>query len=475
VLPDAGALEQTFGPWRGPDLPPWHAERPHLLANALLEARLAAPHLAPLAEHVLSRAPRRPLASQTIRALTRDRVAAPLLLDEAVTCPWLALDSDIAVNAIGIDIDHADGPARVEQLARAYGLPRPLLVIDPWSGRSHLIALLRTPVLLRPGDRAGPRNLLVRARRMLAAAVNGTPLPPRALMKSPWGRTEYLIGARHLRGARPAVPALWEAYQNAGSGLLWHTEPGDRHAYELRAIIAALADDFGEAAAPEIRHRFRKQRPQPSARGRNCALFDQLRGWAYDHAETDANALAAEAARINAGFPAPLPASEVAATVRSIARFMATRYRPRTDAASRRGRDHLSGAHLTPQARRALSGQVTAAGRAAATDTKIAAAIADLRTAGARVTQAAVAAGARVSLRTVKSRWHGLGMVQDGALSGDAPPCGAPGPQARPSREMKNPSLLPYQPHTPRAGRTGGALGVPVVELRTRSLAQPMR
>jgi hypothetical protein len=257
-------------------------------------------------------------------------------------------------------------------------------------------------------------------------------MPHQSLVKSPWGRTENLIGQRLRRGSSPALPLLWEAYLTANTGLMWHTEPGDLHHYELREIVAALADEFDAVVIePGARRRFGKKRPEPSALGRNCALFDLLRFWAYDGAETDEHRIAAEAERINRGFPVPLSDNEIAAIVRSVARFMAKRYRPRTGINSRRGRDRLAGAGLPPRGRQVLSGQVTAAGRARATDHKIQAARDALQAAGRRATQKAVAAEAGLSLRTVKSRWRRGEKVQDDALSGNAPRRGARGPQAR--------------------------------------------
>jgi hypothetical protein len=249
-------------------------------------------------------------------------------------------------------------------------------------------------------------------------------MPHQSLVKSPWGRTENLIGQRLRRGSSPALPMLWEAYSALDTGLTWHTEPGDLHAYELREIVAALADEFAAMAAePGTRKRFRKSRPEPSALGRNCALFDLLRFWAYDHAETDEHRIAAEADRINRGFPVPLSDREVAAVVRSVARFMAQRYRPRIGIHSRPGRDRQVSADLTPKGRQSLSGRLTAAGRARATDEKIQAARDALRAAGRRATQKAVAAEAGLSLRTIKSRWRRGEKVQDDALSGTAPRC----------------------------------------------------
>lgn len=417
-----------------------HRARPHLLANALCAAREAAPHLAEFAAFLLPGAPRRPLASQTIRSDVRDRHSDPFLLDDAVSLPWLALDSQEARNVLAVDVDHPAGPERAAALAADYGLPRPTLVLDPWSGRSHAVWRLATPVLMTEGAKQGPRILANLAGRLLAAGMNGTLLPPRSLLKCPWGRSEHLIGSVLRRVPQPAVPALWAAHQVAGTGLLWHTEPGDLRAVELREILAALADDFGEeVAAPTTRKRFR-HRGEPSALGRNCSLFDAVRWWAYDRAETDARAITDEVDRVNGLFAEPLPRAEVAATARSIARFMATRYRPRSAAQERRGRDAQDGADLDRHGRQQLAGRRSATVRSSTTDTRIAAAVAALQAAGRTPTQAAIVAETGLGERTVRRRWTRPIAV----LSGSAP-LGAPGAVGARLEETRK-ILTPFSP-----------------------------
>lgn len=385
-----------------PSLAPWHAQRPHLAINAMMQARASASHLAPLIDFLVPWLPRRPLASANIRSVAvRDRYADPMLLDDAVTMPWLAFDGTDARNVIAIDVDHADGPDRTEALA-AYGLPRPTLVIDPWSGRSHAVWRLATPVLTGEGARLGPQKLLHVAGSMLAAAMGGTLMPPRALLKSPWGLLENLQGHRLRRGDVPAMPSLWEAYNASGTSLMWHTVPGDLRPVELREIVAALADDYAAAMPAPVR-RWHKQRGEPSALGRNSALFDLTRWWAYDRIERDGGAIHDEAMRVNATFATPLPANEVAATARSIARFMNTRFGRKASRAARR--DDEAGQGMTPEQKRSLAGRASADAVIARTNDKIMRGIEALRAAGARVTQKALAAVSGMSLRTIASRW----------------------------------------------------------------------
>ena len=321
-------------------------------------------------------------------------------------------------NTIVIDIDDANGAAGVDELAAAYRLPRPVLIADPYSGRSHAVFRLASPVLVSGGGKMGPRFLLDLAGRMLAAALRGTVLPHRTLIKSPWGLELALIGARLRRTPTPATPAVWDAYEEFGSPLMWLTVPGDHHAFELREIIDALAGDFGAAVtSPAARRHFRRRRAEPSALGRNCALFDLTRWWAYDLAERDGGAIQGQAERVNAGFPNPLPANEVAATARSIARFMQAKYRGGGGVGGpgggRRGRDREAGGDLPPDERKALAGRATAAARKTASADKIRAATEALQAKGERVTQAAVATLAGVSLLTVKRHWHSIPMVSD--------------------------------------------------------------
>ena len=383
--------------------PGWHDGHPEL-GRALAEAHRSAPHLQALANHLLPCLPRKPRASQTIRAITIERRSDPCPLDQAVTLPWLALDSSSHRNAIVVDIDHADGPERAAQLASAYGLPRPSVVIDPWSARSHALFLLATPVGILPKARTGPRLLCDLAGRLLAAAMHGTLLPAGTLVKNPWGEIGNLIGQRLRRGPAPVAPLLWKSHQAAGNGLMWHTEPGDLRLIELREIVAALAEEYEEIVTSHAtRAHFGKSRGEPDARGRNCALFDLVRWWAYDCHEKDGGRIQEEADRVNAGFPDPLPAAEVRATARSISRFMMNRYKP--GAIKRHGRDHDGSNNLTPRARQAFAGRATAACRTAHTEVSLKAALGRLRAAGRSVTQTATAAESGISLSTVKRHW----------------------------------------------------------------------
>jgi hypothetical protein len=371
--------------------------------RAFDEANNKAPHLAALARDLLGMMPRRPLASQNVRAITLRPSVNELWLEDAIACPWICPNSRRRINALLIDIDHADGSDLVDLLPP--GCPRPTLVIDPHSGRAHAILPLATPVLTGEGARSAPQHLAKRVLLLMAAALRGTPLPQVTMVKSPWGLTSNLIGSRRRRTPTP----VWEAHQEhtereGRNALMWITQQGSGPA-ELGDIVAALdgdyADEIAEAVQPQHRRKHKAEQIDPAEGGRNVALFKMTSRWAYDSCEREESAIQAEATRINAGFPIPLPASEVAATARSICSFMNTRFRPRFGSTGRR-RDFSTNRGMDARARLAFAGRRTAECRGATTGARITAARAQLKAAGERVTQAAIAARAGVSVRTVQ-------------------------------------------------------------------------
>jgi len=112
-------------------------------------------------DSIIRNMPRRPPASQHIRAITRNPSTGPLPIHDAITVPWICFNSNRRLNALVVDIDHADGPEMVAALPP--GCPRPTLSINPHSGRAHAILFLAAPVLTGKGDRPGPQNLAKRA------------------------------------------------------------------------------------------------------------------------------------------------------------------------------------------------------------------------------------------------------------------------------------------------------------------------
>lgn len=285
-----------------------------------------------------------------------------------------------------------------------------------------------------------PQRLLNLAGRLLAAARRGTVMRHRCLVKNPFGLLKDLIGARLQRAPEPATPGLWDAFLASKSPSMWITQPGDHHRFELQKVAAALMDDFGEQQIADwpAHPRVRKIRPEPSAFGRNCKLFDRLRFWAYDHQEKDGGFILDEGWRMNAEFADPLPPAEVVAIARSVARFMNTKFKPRSES-STRGRDAREGVGLDRVSRQRMAGLKSSRARAAKTDAAIEAGLRVLRQAGVTITQATLVKASGKSLRTIKSRWdpawksssmQAPSMVQIAALSGNG---AAPHPPSRPT------------------------------------------
>jgi len=390
--------------------------------------------------------PRKPRASQSIRAITRNPVSGPLPLDVAIDCPWICPNSATAINALLVDVDHDDILDLLPQLA-AVGAPVPDVILDPWSGRAHAVLWLADPVPTHEGALAKPQKTADYALRLLAAALCGSPMPQGGLIKSPWGRVSALIGSRLKRGVRPSVPDRWDAYvaaAAAGSDLMWITRPGTGPA-ELRDVIRTLAPmvEF-DARSSRPKDNIRKNRGIPDGRGRNCECFDLLRWWAYDHKEDNLEALLHEADRINNSgiFAVQLGAAEIGATARSVARFMRTRYAPRpaADLRCNRGRDAEAGAEMELRAKRVFAAVTSAKANLSRTEAKIAAGLQALRAAGTSVTQTTLARAAGISVRTIQSRWRADPNPQNGALSGGAALRAAVGAEA-PMRKAKSPSL----------------------------------
>jgi hypothetical protein len=290
--------------------------------------------------------------------------------------------------------------------------------MDTWSGRAHAILPLCSPVCLTAKGREGPKILADLAGRLLAAALGGSLLPARSVAKNPWGRQEALTGHLLRIGHAPAYPELHELTQ--ARGLVWHTIPGTGPV-ELKSVIDALAPQYwhepaAQAATP---HRKGNRRGTPNPLGRNTILFDRVRWWAYDREEKDLSEILAEALRVNAEFSSPLPSAEVTATAKSIAKFMAVRFRPRTGMNDRikRGRDkEYISAHMTMEERQSVSGYRTTELRTQSTLSKLFQAADRLSEQDKIPTQSAIAEMVGISLKRVKQLWKTRGKY--GVLSG---------------------------------------------------------
>lgn len=195
-------------------------------------------------------------------------------------------------------IDHDGGEAR--WAAERAGLPDPSRVsLNPHTGTGHIEYALRDPVVLTDTAHRAPVNLLARIEHGLSGLLDGdVAYGGKKNTKNPWN-------AAHTTVWGPAT-AL----------------------YGLRQLARAL-DQLG--ALPRARDP-RRHVPR-SIVGRNCALFDLIRKWAYprrgDHNQlsTWEHAVFAHAWTLNETIiateftPGPLTATETGHIARSIARW----------------------------------------------------------------------------------------------------------------------------------------------------------
>jgi len=315
--------------------------------------------------------------------------------------PWISLDGPQHRNAMIIDIDHGDG------LELALALPpalRPHLVVDPWSGRSAGIYPLDDPHYVGPGASPKSRAYWDAQAWRLSRYFRGSVLPHGSLTKNPLGLVEMLEGQQLRRTAQPTSP-LWDAWREMRSEFLWLSYPGARHIdlYDVRAYFEPLEAD-GEAPPPQLRRP--RWRGVPDQRGRNCELFDLLRWWAYDADERNGAAMAAKAAELNQVFLDPLPLSEVAGVARSVTKYMQQPHQPYEN--WNRGIMKLDKTGLELRDKQRLAALRTADLKAAQTQAKLQVIVRHWRPEDGRMTQAAVAQQAGVSLKTVKRAWSSL-------------------------------------------------------------------
>jgi len=134
-----------------------------------------------------------------------------------------------------------------DRIAEVLGLPAPSWVaINPHTTTGHIVYALKDPVTLTDAARRPPVNLLARVEHGLAVVLDGDPGYTGGLTKNP---THFMH------------PTLW----------------GPEEArYGLRELASALDDLKALPRAGNARRNVHR-----SAVGRNVALFDDTRAWAY--------------------------------------------------------------------------------------------------------------------------------------------------------------------------------------------------
>lgn len=229
--------------------------------------------------------PRRPLATDdlTLGCWRQSR-------DQALERRYLEHSPRALLSMLVVDVDHHD------TLMRAIGLPRhhpePSWVAEGLSGRGHVGWVLSSPVCRTDAGRQAPLEFAARVQEGLRRALDGDAGYAGLLTKNP-----------------------------THDG--WYPTWGRAEPYELRDLAEGLGKWLpGALPARAI---------ETTGLGRNVRLFDDLRQWAYraryryqDRLEWE-ETVAAVAVNMNV-FPVPLPATEVAATAQSVARWVWRRF-----------------------------------------------------------------------------------------------------------------------------------------------------
>lgn len=160
---------------------------------------------------------------------------------DALGMAYIEANPLVMQSLVVIDRDRTD----TDLAADLAGLPRPTYVAsNPHTGTGHIVYGLSSPVCLTDAAHRRPINLLARIEQGLTTVLDGDPAYGGRITKNP-------LVAPHV--------TLW----------------GDQ-LYELRTLARAL-DGIG--ALPDTNNP--RKTLNASALGRNVALFDLTRAWAY--------------------------------------------------------------------------------------------------------------------------------------------------------------------------------------------------
>lgn len=201
-------------------------------------------------------------------------------------------------NLLVVDIDHPD--ALLRAVSDREGWRPNAIVENPHNGHAHGVWALREPVTRTEYAHKKPLAYAAAVTEGLRRSVGGDKGYSGLLTKNPTHHT-------------------WEAS--------WFTD----HLYGLDELTHHLTNHG--SMPPASWHRTKRR--NPVGLGRNCALFEWARGWAYREVRRHwgdpdglGRAIAARAALINQEeFSEPLPASEVRTLAASIHRWIITKSR----------------------------------------------------------------------------------------------------------------------------------------------------
>lgn len=232
--------------------------------------------------------PHRPLAADDY-----ERGVYPCGWQAAASQRTIQLNPPSMTHWLVFDCDHQD-PERW----RTAGLPEPTFTtVNPINQHHHVVYKLTAPVCTTERGRVGPQRYLRAVREALRAALDGDPGYSGLLTKNP-------------------LSACWVAIRPVG----------ELRAYSLSELAAGLdLRAAGRRAAPGGPDA--AELAEVGAGGRNRALFDCVRKWAYTNRAT-ADEVCARAHQCNQQLAEPLGGREVDAISKSVARFVARHITP---------------------------------------------------------------------------------------------------------------------------------------------------
>mgnify|MGYP005816278091 CR=1 FL=1 len=227
---------------------------------------------------------------------------------EALARRYIQANPDVVSNLLVVDIDHPDAFLRAVN-ARSGWTPN-AVVENRANGHAHAAWALSEPVTRTEYARRKPLAYAAAVVEGLRRSVDGDKAYSGLMTKNP-------------------THADWDA--------TWLTD----RLYSLPELEDRLRD-AGNMPPPGWT---RTRRANPVGLGRNCAIFESTRHWAYRRVRdcpdrTPASVeylrrlIAAEVHNLNAGYTEPLPDSEATAIAASIHRWITTKSRMWADGAT---------------------------------------------------------------------------------------------------------------------------------------------
>lgn len=198
-------------------------------------------------------------------------------------------------NLLVVDVDHDDAALRA--IWNGHGMIPNAIVENPINGHAHAIWALAEPFTRTEYARRKPLAFAAAVTEGLRRRVDGDKAYSGLITKNP----------EH---------EAWRAE--------WWTD----ELYSLGQLAEALGHHMPPPGWTKTR------RKNPVALGRNCAIFETARHWAYREIRNHWGdpeglglAILAETQLINAGYPEPLPDAEARAIARSITKWITTKSR----------------------------------------------------------------------------------------------------------------------------------------------------